>query len=126
MINPDSILKSGDIANKGLSSQSYGFSSSHIWMWELDYREGSAPKNWCNWTVVLKKTLESPLDSKEIKPVNPEGNQSWIFTGTTIAEAEAPTLWPPNVKKCLIGKDSDAGKDWQQTEKGAKEDGMVR
>ena len=104
-------------ADKGPSSQSYGFSSSHLWMWELDCKEGWAPKNWCYSIVVLEKTLESPLDCKEIKPVNPKGNQSWIFIGRTDAEAEAPTLGPPDVKSRLIGKDSDAGKDWEQEEK---------
>ena len=84
--------------NKGESSQSYGFSSSHVWMWELDYKEGWAPKNWCFWTVVLEKTLESPLDCKEVQPVHPKGNQSWIFTERTDAEAEAPLLWLPDVK----------------------------
>ena len=98
-------------ANKGPSSQSYGFSSSHVWMWELDHKESSVLKNWCFWTAVLEKTLESPLDCKEIKPVNSKGNQSWIFIGSTDAEAEAPILWPPDVKNWLIGKDSDAGKD---------------
>ena len=110
--------------NKGPSSQSYGFSSSHIWMWELDYKEGWVLKNWCFWTVVLEKTLESPLDCKEIQPVHPKGNQSWIFTGMTDAEAEAPLLWPPNVKNWFKGKDPDAGKDWRQ-EKGSTEDEMV-
>ena len=89
-------------ANKGPSSQSYGFSSSHVWMWELDYKENWAPKNLCFWTVVLEKALESPLDSKEIKPVHPKGNQSWIFTGRTDAEAETPILWPPDEKNWLI------------------------
>ena len=97
-------------ANKGLSSQSYGFSSSQGWMWELDYKESWAPKNWCFWTVVLKKTLESPLDSKGIKPVSPKGNQSWIFIGRTDVEAETPTLWSSYVN-WLTGKDPDAGKD---------------
>ena len=105
-------------ANKGPSSQSYGFSSSHGWMWELNHKEGWAPKNWCFWTVVLEKTLESPLDSKKIKPVNPKGNQSWIFIGRTDAEAEAPILWPPDAKSQLTGKDPNAGKDWRQEEKG--------
>ena len=105
-------------ANKGPSSQSFGFSSSHVWMWELDHKERWAPKNWCLWTVVLEKTLESPLDRKEIKPLNPKGNQSWIFIGRTDARAEAPILWPPDVKNWLIGKDPDAGKDWRQEEKG--------
>ena len=91
-------------------SQSYGFSSSHVWMWEFDYKESWVPKNWCFWTVVLEKTLESPLDSEEIKPVHPKGNQSWLFIGRTDAEAETPILWPPDVKKWLIGKNLDAGK----------------
>ena len=91
----------------------------------LDHKKGWAPKNWCFWTVVLEKTLESPLDCKGIKPVNPKGNQSWIFIGRTDAEAEAPTLWPPDVKSRLIGKDPDAGKDWRQEEKGMIEDKMV-
>ena len=107
-----------NFANKGPYSQNYGFSSSHVWMWELDYKEGWVLKNWCFWTVVLKKTLESPLDCKEIKPVSPEGNQSWIFIGRTNTEAEALILWPPDVKSRLIRKDPDAGKDWRQKEKG--------
>ena len=98
-------------------------SSSHVWMWELDYKESWAPKNSCFWTVVLETTLESSLDCKEIKPVNPKGNQSWIFIGR--AEAEAPILWPPDAKNWLIGKDCDAGKDWRQEEKGTTEDEMV-
>ena len=110
-------------ANKGPSSQSYGFSSSHVWMWELDHKESWVPKNWCFWTVVLK-TLESPLDWK-IKPVNPKGNHSWIFIGRTDTEAEAPILWPPDAKNWLIGKDPDVGKDWLQEEKGTTEDEMV-
>ena len=105
-------------ANKGPSSQSYGFSSSHVWMWELDYKESWAPKNWCFWTVVLEKTLGSPLDCKEIQPVHPKGNQSWIFIGRTDVEAEAPILWPPDAKNWLIWKDPDAGKAWRQEEKG--------
>ena len=112
-------------ANNGLSSQSYGFSSSHIWTWELDYKESWALKNWCFWTVVLKKTLKSPLDSKEIQPVHPKGNQSWIFIGRTDAEAETPVFWPPDAKKWLIGKDPVAGKEWRQEEKGTTEDEMV-
>ena len=104
-------------ANTGLSSQSYGFSGSHVWMWELDYKESWASKNWCFWSVVLEKTLESPLNCKEIQPVHPKGNQSWMFIGRTDAEAEAPILWPPDAKSRLIKKDSDAGKDWKQ-EKG--------
>ena len=105
-------------ANKGLSSQSYGFSSSHVQMRELDHKEDWRPKNWCFWTVILEKTLESPLDCKEIKPVNPKGNQPWIFIKRTDAEAEAPILWPPDVKSQLIGKDPDTEKDWRQEEKG--------
>ena len=95
------------------------------WMWELDYKESWVPKNWCFWTVVLEKTLESPLDCKEIQPVNPKGNQPWIFTERTDAEAETPILWPPDVKNWLLGKDSDAGKDWRQKEKGTTEDKMA-
>ena len=111
--------------NKGPSSQSYGFSSSHLGMWKLDHKEGWAPKNWCFSTVVLGKTLESPLDSKEIKPVNLKGNQSWRSVERTDAEAEAPILWPPDAKNWLTGKDPDAGKDWRQEEKGMTEDEMV-
>ena len=107
------------------SSQSYGFSSSHVRMWELDYKESWALKNWCFWTVVLEKTLESPLDCRETKPVHPKGNQSWIFIGRTDAEAETPILWPPDVKNWLIGKDPDAGKDWRQEEKGTSRDEMI-
>ena len=110
--NLDSILKRTDIANKGPYSQSYGLSSSHVWMWELDHKEGWAPKNWCFWTAVLERTLESPLDSKEIKPVNPKGNQPWIFTGRINAEDEAPILWSPDAKSRLFRKDPDAEKDW--------------
>ena len=99
-------------ANKGPSSQSYCFSISCVWMWELDYKESWAPKNWCFWTVMLEKTLESPLDCKEIKPVNPKGNQSWIFIGRTDVEAETPILWLPDGKNWLIWKDPNAGKDW--------------
>ena len=94
-------------------------------MWELDHKEGSAPKNWCFWAVMLEKTPESPLDFKEIKPVNPKGNRSWIFIRRTDAEAEALMLWPPDMKNWLIGKDADAGKDWRQQEKGMTEDEMV-
>ena len=107
------------------SSQSYGFSSSHVWMWELDCKESGAPKNWCFWTVVLEKTLESPLDCKEIKPVNPKGNPSWIFIGRTDAKAETPILWPADVKNWLIWKFPDAGKDWRWEKKGLTEDEMV-
>ena len=112
-------------ANKGPSSQSHGFSSSHVWIWELDYKEGWALKNWCFWTVVLEKTLLSPLNSKEIQPVHPKGNQSWIFIGRTEAKAESPVLWPPDVKNCLIRKDPDAVHDWRWEEKGTTEDEMV-
>ena len=94
-------------------------------MWELGYKENRVPKNWCLWTVVLEKTLENPLDSKEIKAVNPKGNQSWVFIGRTDVETEAPILWPPDVKSWLIGKYPDAGKDWKQEEKGTTEDEMV-
>ena len=120
MTNLDSVLKSRHyFANKGPSSQGYGFSSSHVWMWwELDSKESWVPKNWCFWTVVLEKTLESPLDCKEIQPVHPKGNQSWIFIGRTNAKAETPVLWPPIGKSWLIWKDPDAGKDWRQEEKG--------
>ena len=98
-------------ANKGLSSQGYGFSSGHVWMWELDYKESWMAKNWWFWTVVLEKTLESPLDCKEIQLVHPKGNQFWIFIGRTDTEAEAPIIWPPDAKNWLMGKDLDAGKD---------------
>ena len=101
-----------------------GFSSSHIWMWEVDYKESWAPKNWCFRTMVLERTLESPLDRKEIQPVHPKGNQSWIFIGRTDAKAGTPKLWPPDVKNWLIGKDPDAGKDWRWEEKGTAEDEM--
>ena len=112
-------------ANKGPSSQSYGFSSGHVWMWELDYKERWARKNQCFWTVVLEKTLESLLDFKEIQPVNPKGNQSWTITGRTDAEAETPILWPCDVKNWHTGKDPDAGKDWRQEDKRKTEDEMV-
>ena len=105
-------------ANKGPSSQGYGFSSGHVWMWELDCEESWAPKTWCFWTVVLEKTLESPLDCKEIQPVHSKGDQSWVFIGRTDAKAETPILWPPHTKSWLIRKDSDAGRDWGQEEKG--------
>ena len=113
------------LTNKCLSSQSYGFSSSHVWTWELDHKESWAVKNWCFWTVVLEKTLESPLDCKEIKPFHPKENESWMFIGRTDAEAETPILWPPDVKNQLIGKDPDAGKDWRRENKGLAEDEMV-
>ena len=111
MTNLDSKKQRHYFADKVSSGQSYGFSSSHVWMWELDYKESWVPRNWCFWTVVLEKTLESPLDCKEIKPVHPKGNQSWIFIGRTDAEAEAAILWPPDAKSWLIWKDPDAGKD---------------
>ena len=114
-----------NVAHKYLSSQSYGFSSSHVWMWELDYKERWPPRNWCFWTVVLEKTLESPLDCKEIQTVSLRGNQSCIFIGRTDAEAETPIFWLPDVKNWLIGKDPDAGKCWRQEEKGMTEDEMV-
>ena len=126
MTNLDSILKSRHyFPNKGSSSQSYGFSSNRVWMWELEYKEIWVPKSWCFSTVVLEKTLESPLDGKEIQPVHPKGDQSWIFIARTDAEAEAPILWPPDVKSWLLWKDPDAGKDWGQEEKGTTEDEMV-
>ena len=138
MTNLDSILKR-DVAksqtqlndftfhftDKGPSSQSYGFSNSHAWMWELDHKESWAPKNGCFWTVVLEKTLENPLDCKEVQPVHSNGNQSWILIGSTDVEAETPILWPPDMKNWLIGKGPDAGKDWRREEKGTTEDEMV-
>ena len=105
-------------ANKSTSSQGCGFSSVHVWMWELDYKE-------CFWTVILEKTLESPLDCKDMQPVHPQGDQCWVFIGRTDVEAEAPILWPPDVKSWLIWKDPDAGKDWGQEEKGMTEDEIV-
>ena len=111
--------------NEKRHSQSYGFSSGHVWMWELDHKESWVLKNWCFWTVVLEKTLESPLDCKEIKLVNPKGNQSWIFIRGTDAETEAPTLWPLDAKSWLIRKDPDAGKNWRQEMKGTAEDETV-
>ena len=126
MTNLVSILKSRDITlPTKVHLISYGFSSSHIWMWELDYKESWALKNWCFWTVVLEKTLESPLDWKKIKPVHPKEKQPWISSGRTDAEAETPILWPPDAKNWLIWKDPDAGKDWRQEEKGTTEDELV-
>ena len=110
-------------ANKGPSSQGYGFSRGHVWMWEFDCKESWVPKNWCFWIVVLERSLQSPLDCKEIKLVHPKGNQSWIFTGR--ADDEAPILWTPDAKSKHIGKDPDAGMDWGQEEKGMTEDEMV-
>ena len=126
MTNLDSMLKKQRhyFANKGPSSQGYGFPGSHVWMWELNCKESWVPKNWCFWTVVLEKTLESPLDCKEIRPVHLKGNQSWIFIERTDAEAETPILWPPYVKNWLIGKDPDAGKYWRWEEKGTTGDEM--
>ena len=117
--------QSHHFANKGPSSQGYRFSSSSVWMWELDCKESWALKNWCFSTVALEKTLESPLDCKEIQPVHSKGNQSWVFVGRTDVEAETPIFWPPDVKNWLTGKDPDAGKDWRREEKGATQDEMV-
>ena len=125
MTNLDSVWQRHYFANKGPYSQSYGFSSSHVWMWKLDHKEGWMLKNWCFWTVVLEKTLENPLDCKETKLVNSKENQSWIFIEGTDAKAEAPILWPPDVMSRLIEKDPDAGKDWRQEGKGATEDEIV-
>ena len=112
-------------ANKGPSSQSYVFSSSHFWMWELDYEKSWVLKNWCCWTVALEKTLESPLDCKEIQPVHPKGNQCWMFFERTDAEAVIPILWPPDGKSWLIWKNPDARKDQRWEEKGMTEDEVV-
>ena len=111
-------------ANKDPSSQGYGSSSGHVQMWELDYQESWALKKWCFWTVVLEKTLESPLDCKEIQPVHSIGDQFWVFIGRTDVEAETPIIWPPDAKSWLIGKDPDAGRDWGHEEKGTTEDEM--
>ena len=128
MTNLDSLFKIRDInyfANKVPSSQGYGFPTCHAWMWELDCEESWVPKNWCFGTVVLQKTLESPLGCKKIKPVHPKGNQSWIFIGRTDAEAETLILWPLHAKNWVTGKDPDAGKDWRWEEKGTTEDEMA-
>ena len=113
----DSVIKSRDItlSAKVRLVKAIFFSSSHVWMWELDYKENWAPKNWCFWTLVMEKTLESPLDSKEVKIINPKGNQSWIFIGRT--DAETPILWPPDVKNWFIREDPDTGKDWRRQRK---------
>ena len=128
MTNLDSILKSREITFcwQGPCSRSYGFSSSYVWMWELYHKESWAPKNLWFWIVILEKTLESPFYCKEIKPVNPKGNSPWICNGSTNAKAAALILWPPDVKRRLIGKYPDTGKVWRQKEKGAADDGMVR
>ena len=126
MTNLDSIWKAEiTLPNKGPSSQGCGFSSGHVWMWELDCEEIWAPKNWCFWTVVLKKTHESSLDCKEVQPVHPKEDQPWMFIGRTDAKAETPILWPPHAKSWLIGKYPDAGRDWEQEEKGMTEDEMA-
>ena len=127
MTNLDTIIKKQRhyFADKGLSSQNYSVSSSYVWMWEVDHKEGWAPKNWCFWTEVLEKTPESPLNCKEIKAVNPKGNRPWIFSGRTDDEAEALVLWPSDAKNWLIEKDPDAGKHWRQEEKEMTEDEMV-
>ena len=127
MTNLDSVLKSRDITlpTNVLLVKTTVFSSGHAWMWELDYKESWVLKNWCFWTVVLEKILESPLDCKDIQPVHPEGDQSWMSIERISAEAEMPVLWPPDVKDWLIGKDPDVGKDWRQEEKGTTEDEMV-
>ena len=121
----DQIASSLSVEPKGPYRQGYGFSSSHVWMWELDYKENWASKNSWFWTVVLEKTLESPLDCKEIQPVHPKGDQSWVFIRRTDVEAETPILWPPDTKNWLIGKGPDAGKNWGQEEKGTSEDEVV-
>ena len=127
MTNLDSILKSGDITSptKVCLVKAIFFSSSHVWMWELNYKESLALNNWCFWPVVLEKTLESPLDCKEIQPIHPKGDLSWIFIGRADAGAKTPILWPPDAKKWLIWKDPDAGKDWRWEEKGMTENEMV-
>ena len=127
MSNLDSHIKKQRhyFAKRGPSGQGYGFSSGHVWMWELDCEESAAMKNWCFWTVVLKKTLEHTLDCKESQPFHPKGDQTWVFTGRTDAESETPIIWQPHAKTWLIWKDPFAGKDWGQEEKGMIEDEMV-
>ena len=122
--NPGTV-EPGGLLSMGSHRVGHNWSDLAVVMWELDYKESWVLKNWCFWTVVLEKTLESPLDCKEIQPVNPEGSQSWIFIGRTDAKAETPVLWPPHAKSWLIGKDPDAGRDWGQEEKGMTEDEMV-
>ena len=126
MVNLDSVLKSRDITlPTKVCTVPAVFSSSHVWMWKLDHKEGWMPKNWCFQILGLEKTLESPLDSKETKPVNPKGNQPWIFTGRTDAEVGAPVFWSPDLRSQLFGKDPDTGKDWRLEEEGATEDELV-
>ena len=125
MTNLDSVLKNRDITDKGPYSQSYDFSSNHVWIWDLDHTEGWMLMNWCFWTVVSEKTLESDLDNKEMKLLNPKGNQSWIFIRRTDAESETPILWPPDAKNLTPRKDPDDGKDWRTEEKGPMEDERV-
>ena len=127
MTNLDSIFRSRDITlpTKVHLVKAMDFSSSHVWVWELDGEESWALKNWCFWTVVLEKTLESALDCKKIQPVHPKGDQPWLFIGRTDAEAETPILWVPHAKSWLIGKDPNAGKDWGQEQKGTTEDEMT-
>ena len=127
MAKLDSILKSRDVTlpTKVCLVKTMIFPSSHVLMWELNYKESRVPNNWCFWTVVLEKTLESPLDCKEIQPVHSEGDQIWLFFGRNDAKAETLVLWPPHAKTWLIGEDSDAGKDWGQEEKGTTEDEMA-
>ena len=127
MTNLDSIFKSRDITlpTRVHLVKAMGFSSGHVWMWVLDCEESWALKNWCFWTVVLEKTLESPLDCKEVQPVHSKGDQPWVLFGRNDAKAETPILWPPHAKSWLIGKDSDAGRDWGQKEKGTTEDEMA-
>ena len=126
MTNLENMLKGRDITlPTKVLCQGYGFSSSHVWLWELDHKESWVPKNWCFWTVVLEKSLESPLDCKEIQLVHSEGDQPWDFFGRNDAKAETPVLWPPHAKSWLIGKNSDAGRDWGQEEKGMTEDEMA-
>ena len=122
LLNCNFLLKS---IWRGPSSQGYGFTSGHVWMWELDCEESWVPKNWCFWTVMLEKTLESPLDCKDIQPVHPKGDQSWVFIGRTDAKTETPVLWPPDVKSWLTGKYPDLGRDWCQEEKGTREDELA-